>query len=99
MPRTKRRFPHLGGPLPDAPVADDLAELFKVLANDNRLRILHAIHLAGGAERLDIATAIGVEPAGRVQPAAAPRRPAHRPLPAATASGCCTGSSTRACRG
>lgn len=39
--------------------ADDLAQLFKVLANDNRLRILHAIHLAGEVSPSDIAEAIG----------------------------------------
>lgn len=33
---------------PDAVNPADLAQLFKVLANDNRLRMLHAIHLGGG---------------------------------------------------
>jgi DNA-binding transcriptional ArsR family regulator len=42
----------------DAP-AGDLAQLFKVLANDNRLRILHAIHLGGEVSPSDIADAIG----------------------------------------
>lgn len=39
--------------------AVDLALLFKVLANDNRLRMLHAIHLAGELSTSDIADAIG----------------------------------------
>jgi DNA-binding transcriptional ArsR family regulator len=53
------QFPHLTGDLlPDA-TAGDLAELFKVLANDNRLRILHAIHLAGEISPSDIADAVG----------------------------------------
>ena len=52
-------FPHLNGDLlPDA-TAGGLAELFKVLANDNRLRILHAIHLAGEISPSDIAAMVG----------------------------------------
>lgn len=39
--------------------AVDLALLFKVLANGNRLRMLHAIHLAGELSTSDIADAIG----------------------------------------
>ena len=58
-PSRKDPFPHLRGELmADAP-AGDLAQLFKVLANDNRLRILHAIHLGGEVSPSDIAEAIG----------------------------------------
>ena len=52
-------FPHLGGDLMAAASATDLAQLFKVLANDGRLRILHAIHLAGELSPSEIADAIG----------------------------------------
>ena len=55
----KDPFPHLRGELmADSPAAD-LAQLFKVLANDNRLRILHAIHLGGEVSPSDIAGAVG----------------------------------------
>lgn len=58
-PSRKDPFPHLRGDLmADAP-AGDLAQLFKVLANDNRLRILHTIHLAGEVSPSDIAEATG----------------------------------------
>jgi DNA-binding transcriptional ArsR family regulator len=57
-PRTDP-FPHLAGDLlPDA-TAGGLAELFKVLANDNRLRILHVIHLAGEISPSQIAERVG----------------------------------------
>ena len=59
MSRTKQPFPHLHGDLMTEAKADDLAQLFKVLANDNRLRILHAIHIAGEAGTSDIAESIG----------------------------------------
>jgi ArsR family transcriptional regulator, lead/cadmium/zinc/bismuth-responsive transcriptional repressor len=60
MPRTpKDPFPHLAGDLLTDARASDLAELFKVLANDNRLRILHAIHLAGQISPSDIAESVG----------------------------------------
>ena len=59
MARTKSPFPHLDGPLLREPVAMDLAGLFKVLANDNRLRILHAVHRAGELSVSDIATEVG----------------------------------------
>ncbi len=39
--------------------ADALADLFKVLANDTRLRILHSIHRSGEMATTDIAAAIG----------------------------------------
>lgn len=55
-------FPHLRGGLLAAESAAGLAQLFKVLANDNRLRILHAIHLGGEASPSDIAVAVGASP-------------------------------------
>ena len=56
---SKNQFPHLTGELLGDDRATGLAELFKVLANDNRLRILHAIHLAGELGTSDIAEAVG----------------------------------------
>lgn len=56
----KDPFPHLTGDLLPDNSAAGLADLFKVLANDNRLRILHAIHLAGEISTSDIAEAVGV---------------------------------------
>lgn len=57
-PRTDP-FPHLAGELlPDGTTAG-LAELFKALANDNRLRILHVIHLAGEVSPSEIAERVG----------------------------------------
>lgn len=60
MARTRSDpFPHLaGGLLPDT-TAEGLAELFKVLANDNRLRILHVIHLAEEISPSEIADRVG----------------------------------------
>lgn len=58
-PSHKNPFPHLSGELMGDASASDLAQLFKVLANDNRLRILHAIHLAGEVSPSDIADEIG----------------------------------------
>ena len=52
-------FPHLAGELLPDPTAAGLAELFKVLANDNRLRILHVIHLAGEVSPSEIAERVG----------------------------------------
>lgn len=52
-------FPHLAGDLLAQSTTAGLADLFKVLANDNRLRILHAIHLAGEMSTSDIAEAVG----------------------------------------
>lgn len=43
----------------DAPVVDELAALFRVLANDTRLRILHAIARTQEASVTEIATEIG----------------------------------------
>lgn len=51
-------FPHLAGDL-DEHAGHALAELFKVLANDNRLRILHVIHGAGEISTSEIAERIG----------------------------------------
>lgn len=59
MAGRKDPFPNLSGDLmPDATAAD-LALLFKVLANDNRLRILHAIHRAGELGTSEIAEDVG----------------------------------------
>lgn len=55
----KDPFPHLQGELMADASATDLAHLFKVLANDGRLRILHAIHRAGELSPSDIADSIG----------------------------------------
>ena len=55
----KDPFPYLAGQLMDDEPAAKLAQLFKVLANDNRLRILHAIHLAGELSTSDIAEKVG----------------------------------------
>lgn len=59
MVSRKNEFPNLRGGLIDDDIADGLAQLFKVLANDNRLRILHAIHLAGELSTSDIAAEVG----------------------------------------
>ena len=58
-PPRKDPFPHLHGDLLADEPAADLAHLFKVLANDNRLRILHAIHRAGEVSPSDIAAEVG----------------------------------------
>lgn len=55
----KDPFPHLSGALMDDSTAGDLAQLFKVLANDNRLRMLHAIHRAGELGTSEIAEQVG----------------------------------------
>lgn len=57
--KNKDRFPHLSGELLASAPAGDLAQLFKVLANDTRLRILHAIHLAGEVSPSEVAEAVG----------------------------------------
>jgi DNA-binding transcriptional ArsR family regulator len=59
MSPRKNPFPHLEGKLLADPVAGDLAQLFKVLANDNRLRMLHAVHRAGELSVSDIAEEVG----------------------------------------
>ncbi len=58
-PSRKDPFPYLRGDLLAGAPAANLALLFKVLANENRLRILHAIHLAGEVSPSDISDAIG----------------------------------------
>ena len=58
-PSRKDPFPYLSGELLADSSAVDLAQLFKVLANDTRLRILHAIHLAGEVSPSDIADEVG----------------------------------------
>lgn len=59
MANRKDRFPHLSGDLLEDRTSDQLAQLFKVLANGNRLRILHAVHLAGELSTSDIADQVG----------------------------------------
>jgi ArsR family transcriptional regulator, lead/cadmium/zinc/bismuth-responsive transcriptional repressor len=56
---SRDRFPHLSGELLAEGSAGDLAQLFKVLANDTRLRILHAIHRAGEVSPSEVAEAVG----------------------------------------
>lgn len=58
-PSRKDPFPHLRGDLLADASAADLAQLFKVLANDTRLRILHAIHLAGEVSPSEIGDQVG----------------------------------------
>lgn len=45
-------------PLIDTGQAGGLADLFKVLGNDTRLRLLHAIHRGGEVRAGDLATAV-----------------------------------------
>ena len=59
MAARKNQFPNLRGDLMADVAAGHLAQLFKVLANDNRLRILHAIHLAGELGTSEIAAEVG----------------------------------------
>lgn len=59
MPARKDPFPNLSGDLMADATAGDLAQLFKVLANENRLRILHAIHRAGALGTSEIAEEVG----------------------------------------
>lgn len=58
-------------PLLTGDQADQLVGVFKVLANDTRLRLLHALVRAGELCVIDLA-------AGRQQPASAPGGPEHR---------------------
>lgn len=55
-------FPHLDGDLLGDTSATELEDLFKVLANRNRLRILHAIHLAGEVSPSELAERVGASP-------------------------------------
>lgn len=59
MATRKDPFPNLRGELMADDTGRHLAQLFKVLANDNRLRILHAIHLAGELGTSEIADEVG----------------------------------------
>ena len=59
MAGRKDPFPNLSGELMADTTADHLAQLFKVLANDNRLRTLHAIHRAGEIGTSEIADEVG----------------------------------------
>ncbi|MEU0679930.1 ArsR/SmtB family transcription factor [Streptomyces albogriseolus] len=47
-------------PLIDTGQAGRLADLFKVLGNDTRLRLLHAIHRGGEVRAGDLAAAVGM---------------------------------------
>ena len=49
-------------PLLDQHQADELIRLYKVLANDTRLRLLHAIERAGELSVTDLATAVEMKP-------------------------------------
>jgi len=55
-------FPHLAGPLLGEESAQGLVALFKALANENRLRILHAIHRAGEITPSEIADQVDSSP-------------------------------------
>lgn len=60
MPKTNTGpFPYLAGELLPQASAEGLGALFRVLANENRLRILHAIHLAGEITPSEIADRLG----------------------------------------
>jgi len=49
-------------PLLDQDQAVELVRLYKVLANDTRLRLLHAIERAGELSVTDLATEVGMKP-------------------------------------
>ena len=49
-------------PLLDQHQADELIRLYKVLANDTRLRLLHAIERSGELSVTDLATEVGMKP-------------------------------------
>jgi DNA-binding transcriptional ArsR family regulator len=49
-------------PLLDQDQAAELVRLYKVLANDTRLRLLHAIERAGEMSVTDLATEVGMKP-------------------------------------
>lgn len=51
-------FPHLDRP--ELPDVDELAELFKLLANESRLRMLHALHRAGEQGPTELADDLGL---------------------------------------
>jgi DNA-binding transcriptional ArsR family regulator len=68
VPLTVRAAADAGKPmLRDRPLlgrdqADELARLYKVLANDTRLRLLHAIERAGELSVTDLAAEVGMKP-------------------------------------
>ena len=49
-------------PLLDQAQADELVRLYKVLANDTRLKLLHAIERAGELSVTELATEVGMKP-------------------------------------
>ena len=49
-------------PLIDLPEAGRLARVFKVLANDTRLRLLHTLSRDGEVSMTDLATAVSMKP-------------------------------------
>ena len=49
-------------PLLDQHQADELIRLYKVLANDTRLRLLHALERSGELSVTDLATAVEMKP-------------------------------------
>lgn len=59
------RFRHLDDrPVLDDELAGELRTVFKALANDNRLRMLHAVHRAGELCVNDVAVAVGMTAQG-----------------------------------
>jgi len=67
-PLTVRAAAELGKPaLRDRPLleqeqADELVRLYKILANDTRLRLLHALERAGELSVTDLAAEVGMKP-------------------------------------
>lgn len=49
-------------PLIDREQADELVRLYKILASDTRLRILHALERVGELSVTDLATEVGMKP-------------------------------------
>jgi ArsR family transcriptional regulator, lead/cadmium/zinc/bismuth-responsive transcriptional repressor len=68
LPLTVRAAAYAGKvPLRERPLlgqdqADELVRLYKVLANDTRLRLLHAIERAGELSVTDLAAEVGMKP-------------------------------------
>lgn len=65
MTRTLTSLDASGQPLGEIPLltpdqAGDLAALFKILASDMRLRLLHALHRGGEVRVSDLAAEVGV---------------------------------------
>lgn len=59
-PRTRKPCALNERPLIDDPTASALEGLFKVLANDNRLRLLHALERAGELPVSELADQVGM---------------------------------------